>query len=322
MIRSLIHRPHPLRSTATFARSSGVVVAALAFVGVIACGAGTSGAKSGTTSNAVSPAAPSRGMEGGVEAVAPATGVTAQDSGAGAFSSVDASRTVIRTGAMDLVVRSVAGALESARQVATAANGTVSDSSFTGSGGQQSAQLTLRVPADRFADVIARLQDLAAEVRSVTTASRDVTGEVTDVEATLRNLRAVEAQYVQLLGRAGSIGDVLQVQDRLNQVRLQIDRTEARRQYLASQSEMATLTVSLRSAASAGTGLPSSARAAWSASLRTIEAIATATLVVIVYSWWLVPVAIVVAWFVVRRVRRGRGAASVKSIAGDLDHAE
>jgi len=39
---------------------------------------------------------------------------------------------------------------------------------------------------------------------------------------------------VQLLGRAGSIGDVLQVQDRLNQVRLQIDRTEARRQYLAS----------------------------------------------------------------------------------------
>jgi hypothetical protein len=207
---------------------------------------------------------------------------------------------------MDLLVQSVAEALESVRKVATTANGTVSDSSFTGGGGLQSAQLTLRVPVDRFADVISRLEGVAVEVRSVTTSSRDVTDEITDVEATLSNLRAVEAQYVQLLGRAGSIGDVLQVQDRLNQVRLQIDRTEARRKYLASQTEMATLTVSLRPAATAGTGPFAAARAAWAASLRTLNTIATVVLVALVYSWWLMPVAAIAAWFVVRRIRRGR----------------
>ncbi|MFA7249555.1 MAG: DUF4349 domain-containing protein [Dehalococcoidia bacterium] len=220
-------------------------------------------------------------------------------------------RTIIRNGTADLEVRSVADAFESIRQIAAAANGSVADSSFTGSGDRQSAQMTLRVPVERFGDVVARLREIAVEVRSITTTSNDVTDEYTDVEATLRNLRAVEAQYVQLLGRAGTIGDVLQVQDRLNQVRLQIDRTEARRQSLASRAAMSTITVSLRPASGivSGSGPLARAGAAWQASLRTLEVIGTVLLVVIVYSWWLVPPIAIGAFFGWRAYRRRHPAA-------------
>ncbi len=51
---------------------------------------------------------------------------------------------------------------------------------------------------------------------------------MTDLDAALRNLRAVEAQYVALLGQARSIQDMLQVQERLQAVRGDIERTEGR----------------------------------------------------------------------------------------------
>jgi hypothetical protein len=220
---------------------------------------------------------------------------------------VDEGRDIIRTGNATLAVRSVTEAFESVRQIAVGAGGSVTDSSFVGSGDEQSAHLTLRVPVERFGDVVARLREVAVEVESITTGSTDVTEQVTDVEATLRNLRAVEAQYVALLSRTGSINEVLAVQDRLNQVRLQIDRTEARRQSLASRAEMSTITVSLHPAeagAGRGQGVGEAVREAWDASLATLAFIGTSALVILVYSWWLIPF-VVLGVYLARRSLRG-----------------
>lgn len=266
--------------------------------------------------------APSRGSEGGLAAVtpeerdkgapsiapAPSAGQPAGDifTGNDSSAALDAERSVIRTGSVEMEVSSVADAFEQVRTIATGAGGFVADSTFVGGEGDHSARLTLRVPADRFGEVVALLRGLAIEVPTIATNARDVTGETADLEATLRNLRAVEAQYVQLLGRANTIGDVLQVQERLNQVRLLIDRTEARRAVLQSQTEMATLTVILQPAGTSvrGTGLRAAAAEAWQASLETLEQIATAAVMVAVYSWWIVPLVILAVALVRRRWAR------------------
>ncbi|MEI6136673.1 MAG: DUF4349 domain-containing protein [Chloroflexota bacterium] len=229
----------------------------------------------------------------------------------GALPSVGAPRQIVRTAAADLEVRSVAEAFAAVQQIATIANGMVASSSFAGTANSQSAQLSLRVPGDRLDDVIARLRDVAVEVRSITTGSNDVTDEYTDVQATLINLRAVEAQYMTLLARASSISDVLLIQDRLNQVRLQIDRTEARRQSLASQVAMSTVNVTLRpvSGLAASGSMLGQAQAAWRASLNTLSVVATAVVVTAVFFWWLIPLALVVV-LVLLVLRRRRGAAS------------
>ncbi|MEZ4501857.1 MAG: DUF4349 domain-containing protein [Dehalococcoidia bacterium] len=223
-------------------------------------------------------------------------------------------RSIIRSGSVDMQVTSVAEAFEQVTSVATGAGGFVASSQFFGSGDEQTAYLTVRVPSDRFDSVLEQLRGLAVEVDSISTNSEDVTGEVTDLESSLRNLRAVEAQYIELLGRANAIGDVLQVQDRLNQTRLQIDQIEGRIQVLGRLSDLATLSVQLRPEAAAPVvenegGLSGAVSDAWQASLNTLENIATVALVVVVYSWWLVPV-LVLGGFVLRRWLRSLGSDS------------
>ena len=218
-------------------------------------------------------------------------------------------RSIIRNGQIDLEVKSVVDSFEAISGIATSVGGFVADSGFRGRDEDQSATMTLRVPADRFEQVLADLRALAVEVNSVSTSAQDVTGEVTDLESALRNLQAVEQQYLALLGRAEAIDEVLLVQDRLNQVRYEIEQVQGQIQLLERLADMATLTVSLRPEvaevveAEPGTGPLAEAARAWDASLETLTAIGTVALVTVVYSWWLLPV-FVIAAFALRRLYR------------------
>lgn len=227
--------------------------------------------------------------------------------------SLDSVRPIIRTGSVDITVKSVSEAFDQVRLIATQSGGLVSDSTFAGSSKQGFAQLTLRVPGDRFGDVVTKLRDMAIEVQTISTGSQDVADQLTDLEATLRNLRAVEARYLVMLDQAKNISEILQVQDRVNQVRMQIDRTEARRQLINGQVEMSTLSVTLRpEGAVTGAPKPMNAlervQAAWSDSLEGLQTVATAVLVGLVYSWWVI-VLVVAAVLGIRRFGRTTPAA-------------
>jgi hypothetical protein len=247
---------------------------------------------------------------GAAPAPMPPAGTTGAD-GDLTFPSVNTlGRQIIRTGSMDLAVTSVGDAFDEVRRIAEGAGGYVGDSSFSGSEASQRAYLTIRIPASQFGAVVEQLRGIAAEVRTISTGAQDVTEEFADLEATLRNLRAVERQYLELLGRANNIGEVLQVQDRLDGVRLQIERTQGRIQLLENLTSMATLQVSLSPVAATkpvvkSSGLLQTARDAWQASLETLTAIATVAVAVAVYSWWIIPIAIP-AVFLARRLWRAR----------------
>ncbi len=298
--------------------SLGIAVAALLIAGLSACSAGRSlaGGGSSTASSPARDMAQTEGSKGGSAPGAPpaaSAGANGAPGGVVVDSTLppaEAPRQIVRNGSVDLEVRSVTESFTSVQQIAAGVGGMVVGSSFSGRAAEQNATLTLRVPSARFDETIGKLRDVAVEVRTIDTGSKDVTDEYTDTQATIANLRAVESQYVTLLGRASTIGEVLQVQDRLNQVRLQIDRTEARRQSLASQAAMSTITVSLRPVAAPskivpdGGGVWASARAAWTASLATLTTLATALVVIVVYGWWIILAGSVVGAVLLVRHRR------------------
>lgn len=328
MVRWTARDTRPAHPEVSSARAATVAVVAMSLLtgfALIGCSGASTGSVTTSKPGSANGSAAVAPAERSAQGIAPAAPATDSGGNAGTKSSapsstapgaapdaplptVDEARQIIRNGSADLEVKSVADAFESVRQIATAAGGMVADSNYTGSGEKQSGSLTLRVPVDRFGDVLAKLREVAVVVRSISTGSSDVTNEYTDIEATIRNLRAVEAQYTTLLTRATSISDILTVQDRLNSVRLQIDRTEARRQSLASRSEMSTITVSLRpvaaGAATPGTGAMAEARAAWNASLQTLATIGTTLLVVTIYLWWIIPFAVVGAVLLYRLIVR------------------
>lgn len=238
-------------------------------------------------------------------------------------------RSIIRTGTIELEVESVTDAFERVSSVATAAGGFVSESRFFGRQGdptvapragteprqtdvsiarppQGGASLTLRVPANRFDDVVAQLRGVAVEVRSISTGSQDVTGDVTDLESTLRNLRAVETRYVEMLGSARTTAEILQIQDRLNQTRAQIERAEGRLAGLRRLADMSTLTVSLTPVSAQATDRPGTfapVAEAWDASLEALRSLAMGVLVAAAFGWWMVPLGALAVWAASRLLR-------------------
>jgi len=232
--------------------------------------------------------------------------------GEGASSASVLGRTIIRNGYVALEVESVGRAFEAAQALAATHGGYVADSSFSGDlGGDDErerftyANLTLRIPADRYDRVVADLRALALRVLSISTNTQDVTGEVTDLESDLRNLRAVESQYLELLGHATEVGDVVLVHDRLTQTRGQIERIQGSLALLQSLADLSTLQVELQSQPpddeQDGGSLLDAARDGWEASLATLNVIARAGLAVIAFSWWLVPIVVVVLAVLYRR---------------------
>lgn len=151
---------------------------------------------------------------------------------------------IIKTGEVTLEVGSVAEVLGRVRALAAGLGGHVG-SSQAGTL-VESASLTLRVPADRFDELLARLNELdGVEVISEWTTEDDVTREVVDLAARIGNLEASEATYRVLLERAERIDDVLAVQSRLDEVRGEIEQLEGQLQTIEGQADLSTLTVTL-----------------------------------------------------------------------------
>ncbi len=254
-------------------------------------------------------------------APAPAAAQALRVAGSGAGGDVASAdllgRTIIRNGSLNLEVQSVEQAFARVTAIAGEQGGFVANSTLERGGGDgyRYAHLTLRIPAERFDQTIEALRAIAGEVLHVSTSSQDVTGEVTDLEAGLRNLRSVETQYLTLLTTATEIGDILQVQDRLTETRGQIERTEGRLALLESLADLSTLSVDLSRTPQGpadGDGRSSpldAAGEAWDASLETLNVIATAAVVVVVYSWWLLPIVILGALALWRWAPRRRRAA-------------
>ena len=157
---------------------------------------------------------------------------------------------VVKTGAIALVVDDgrVTPVLTQVQGLATSAGGVVASAKTQESGPTPSGSVTLRVPVERFEEVVSAVRQLDAEVRTATTSGQDVTAGYADLEAQLRTLRAARERFLDILSRARSIGDVLAVQQRVDDVTGQIDRLEGARRVLASQSEKATLEVSVTEA--------------------------------------------------------------------------
>ena len=86
------------------------------------------------------------------------------------------------------------------------------------------ATLTIRVPAARFAEVEAEIRKLGLRVEGEQMEAEDVTRQYVDQQARLRNLHAQEAQYLAILKQARSVKDILDVSEKLNGVRGEIEQ--------------------------------------------------------------------------------------------------
>lgn len=159
-----------------------------------------------------------------------------------------ADRLVIRDAEITISVEDVPAALNWVRDVASKSGGFVFSTETSTQDDSEWAYLTIRVPADVFDATLTQLTegDLVRQVDSQRTSAEDVSGEFVDNAARLRSLERTEERYLDLLGEADTIEDILRIENELTSIRTQIETLQGRQNYLEDATSFATISVTMR----------------------------------------------------------------------------
>jgi hypothetical protein len=104
--------------------------------------------------------------------------------------------------------------------------------------------VTLRVPATTFDSTMDMLEGLGTPL-SKTIGSDDVTAQLVDMDARLRNMQAEEETYRNMLRHASGLDASMQLQDKLTEIRGQIESVAGQRKTMSSLAALSTITVTL-----------------------------------------------------------------------------
>jgi hypothetical protein len=227
------------------------VILIFAIAGLTGCGH-EAGPMDEATS--VVPAPASASLFGGMTVSAQAVAHKAQQAeGGGNSNAPDAptphAQMIIRSAEMQIVAKDPATTLRDISAQVEARGGFVADSKQWQEGDQTHGTLTLRVPAAQLTASVAQIRKAALRTVEENITGQDVSQEYTDLTAQLTNLEATEVQLRELLAtvrqKTQRAADVLDVFNKLSDVRGQIDQTKGRLLEMSQQVDMATITLTI-----------------------------------------------------------------------------
>ena len=151
-------------------------------------------------------------------------------------------RKIVHTGTLRLTVSSCESARQEIEAMVTAAGGFVGAARVQhGEGKVTAAEMTLRVPAGKFAEVARRISQLGHVVEESLHAD-DVTEAWVDLEARLKNARQMEGRLLEIVARGpAKVSDLLEVERELGRVRGEIEAYDGRMRVMKDQVELGTL---------------------------------------------------------------------------------
>jgi hypothetical protein len=168
------------------------------------------------------------------------------DTGSDAMDVIVSQPTIIKTADLSMEVKRFQVAYDRVVTISKSAGGYVSDSSTEADEAvPTSGTVTLRVPVVTFERTIERLGKLGV-VKSKAIHGQDVTGQVVDLESALRNKRAEEKQYLDVMSRAKRVPDIVTVSQELYRVRGEIEEAQGQLKYLKTSAAMSTINLELR----------------------------------------------------------------------------
>ncbi|MFE5918839.1 DUF4349 domain-containing protein [Streptomyces sp. NPDC056468] len=219
-----------------------LLAAALALTGC----SGT--ADGGSDSSAAGGEAAKEDLQASADAGAPASG-TGEGSGSGADRATAPPKAtashIIRTASLTVQVKDVPKALDEARTSIENAGGYVGNETTTSDGkGHERTRVVLRVPVDKYAEVLADLEG-AGKLIERSAKAQDVTDQVVDVESRITSQRASVARIRELMDRATKLSDVVTLEGELSSRQADLEALLAQQASLKDRTSLATITLSL-----------------------------------------------------------------------------
>ncbi|NPV40030.1 MAG: DUF4349 domain-containing protein [Anaerolineae bacterium] len=172
-----------------------------------------------------------------------------------AAESASSERIVIKNANLSIVVVDPVASMDAIDKMAVEMGGFVVNSNTykttTYSGREvPTATITIRVPAENLDEAMSRIkgmvEDPEIDIISEDVSGQDVTGEVNDLESKLRNSQAAEAQLLELMDKAASTEDVVEIFRELKSVREEIEVTQGQIKYYRESASLSAISVYLQ----------------------------------------------------------------------------
>jgi Domain of unknown function (DUF4349) len=233
------------RSSAAGLAIGGIVLAGgFLLAGCSGSAASHSSASSGTAAKAAAP-----GQAGAPAAPQASNGSAARQPGStGTAARLAPASSIIYTAQLSVRAPDVGAAAAEAAQTAEGAGGYVSNETASAQPddpSQATATVQLKIPVGAYPATLARLARGLGTQLSLQQQAQDVTEQVADVNSQVTSDEAAIAQLRTLLSHAGSVGDLLTVQNQINAEESDLETMEAQQRALSDETAYATVTVTI-----------------------------------------------------------------------------
>jgi len=154
-------------------------------------------------------------------------------------------RMVIYNAYLSLETGDIGATLAKIRSLAESYGGYVAGSARSSYGMQATAEITIRVPKDKFHVAVQEIETYG-KVLDERTSSEDVTQQYIDLKARLENLQRQEKRLNEILDMARTVDEVLNVERELERIRGEIESLQGQINYFERSVAMSVITVGLK----------------------------------------------------------------------------
>jgi Domain of unknown function (DUF4349) len=226
-------------------------------LGMLVTGCSGSSASSASSAAEGSVAAGSAVPAPSAAALAPAAGVPASgaansasgpSTSAGTTAKLAPASDIIYTAQLTIRAANVSSAAAQAARIAGDAGGYISNETTSADPdhpSQATATVQLKIPVASYPATLGQLAGGLGTQLSLQEQAQDVTQQVADVNSQVTSDQAAIVQLRALLSHAGSVGDLLSVQNQINNEESALEEMQAQQRVLSHQVSYATVTITI-----------------------------------------------------------------------------
>jgi hypothetical protein len=214
----------------------------------------SAGASSSSASSAAVPAKAAAPANGEAAAAVPSAVASAAapggsgTQGTGTTARLAPASSIIYTAELTVRAADVSAAVAQAGQIAAGTGGYIASETLSANPDQPSkatASVQLKIPVASYPATLSQLGRSLGTQLAVQQQAQDVTQQVADVTSQVASDQAAIAQLRALLAHAGSVGDLLSVQNQINSEESSLESMQAQQRALSHETSYATVTLTL-----------------------------------------------------------------------------
>ncbi|RYD85177.1 MAG: DUF4349 domain-containing protein [Sphingobacteriales bacterium] len=157
----------------------------------------------------------------------------------------DIEKKIIKEGSISFETENVNVTRKNILAALSKAGGYVSEDneSVNGQDNRKEYTLNIRIPAKNFDNFLGTVSETATKIDNKNIGIRDITTEYIDTKTRLDNKKILEKRYLELLNKAGKMSDVLEIENKLSEIRSDIESTQGQLNYMDKQVSYSSLSI-------------------------------------------------------------------------------